>query len=1692
MKLLYAVCAVICLLFIGTTQAQNITFSTQSSDLNICGPADTFSIVLQNTTGNLLDSVEVVVNFHNGVVYQSGSLSGFGYGEKDITNLDSVTFAVKQIDPFDSDTIWFLASAGCDAADSSAVNNSITVTYVGGMDMVVSAPYNILVPALSVQSISPSSFTGPLGTGFSRCVSVINGGFGSLSDFFIVIERDPGSLAYSNFTLSANSSALSPVFSGDSIIIQLTPSQIQAVGDLDTLLELNEIVEICYDIQIIDCIDLTSTVSTYWGCNGAICERQATTANVIVPALVPNLVVTDLHFQNHCYGGSTPSLTKIIVTNNGTGAARDVVIDLWQGEPTGPSSGYISRLDTSNVILRDSSGNTQVMPVFGVEFQSNSGVYACLGPAPVRRLKVLIPLIQPGEQDTLIVEQYTCCKTWCSSSPTVMHRTHYQVDYNDQCFTSTYVIPANIVTSWNYGRVISFASNGPTDVAIGDTATYCIEHSNYRFYNDEAGAYMWTDLVVPPGLTALTGPGDIFYSDIDGDLWFPDSVFTFGDTIRSYFTIPQPPGFTLEKSNYKFKLITDCSAGPCSSGPKNIDFAIYQVADTACACVTTIACHNFTVNSHCGICPATCVDGGMIFTSFDSYRLNYGLPDNNNDGLPDTSGTIDPTLVRTKYCMLRDTLFTRFRGYVDTTAANPFWVDGFARSTITRGTSLTPDSYDVRIVDASTSTVYTCNLLAPTLSTSGTTRTFTYALDTASISGCVPPGFVYEVNDSIEVTAIYVVSANPGGIVQTQTITNEFVVQTPGGGLLAGCDNYSGSYVLVGYYYTSSGANEFSASGCNTVNVTENYYLSIGNCCSNYGGGNIFDFEFRHWGIIGTGRVVTPPGYSFVSANVRHYRTAGNQSTANNLVSPLVPAAINGDTIEFDLGATFTSGGGTIPLGDDGYHGILNVLLQPSCEVISDTMQAVRYLWDFEPIPALTGPGSTTPFRTRADSLFYEAPSLTINPVLPTAPGINSTISWDFTIENNSNTAASDSTWFALVSPSNLVVPISVIDLVSNTPIADVNGIYQIGLLLPDSVRSFRVVANYANCNIDSLQIVSGWDCNTYPANLAAYACTPATAWLYIDPQPSVLQANLTLEPGPHDICDSLLVELEVVSSQLASVRDIDVQFLLPLSGGLTFAPGSAEMLYPAAGSFVSIPDPTIAGNSFGWDVNTINAIIAANDLPGTVLPDSNSFVIRFYLYTDCNMISGDRLRLRLEGDRICGDPLSPVLLISDPININGAVQPYQTTISAQAVETSSCPISETISVQIINGGLGATSTGDSIFVNLSPGYSYANGFVGQVNPPTNINPTVQSGPGGVRLGWESVVGIAAGDTISFDFEVDVSDAVPCGPDIITVQTVTNQTLFCARTSSNCTAATQTGSTIINLNIQRADLSFTGFNSTIQPIGGGYDYIYNGTIQNAGTDILPGTTTNVDFYCDSDQSGGYTPGDVLLSTYTTTNGITTASPHSFSGNFFIPTASCSDTNMIYALIVPNSAAGYCICDTAFGNSNVVLPVEWLSLNGEALPAGNEITWEARLLPQHDYFLVERRDGTNWEIISPNITTRQSSFTWLDDTPGEVETYRIRSTDRNGQRSYSATVEIVRENALSRIQVYPNPAMNSVFLEARPGTTYRIFNALGQSLLEGVIDQAEAQEVSLEGLSAGVYLIGFRMGAERETVRLVVE
>ncbi len=265
---------------------------------------------------------------------------------------------------------------------------------------------------------------------------------------------------------------------------------------------------------------------------------------------------------------------------------------------------------------------------------------------------------------------------------------------------------------------------------------------------------------------------------------------------------------------------------------------------------------------------------------------------------------------------------------------------------------------------------------------------------------------------------------------------------------------------------------------------------------------------------------------------------------------------------------------------------------------------------------------------------------------------------------------------------------------------------------------------------------------------------------------------------------------------------------------------------------------------------------------------------------------------------------------------------------------------------------------------------------------------------------------------------------------------------------------------------------------------------YNGTLHNAGTPILAGTTVPVNFYCDTDASGGYTVGDVLLGIYNYTAGIGANGNAVFSGNMFTSSGSCAPGMSAIAVVSPN--ASLCLCGTDSRLSTIMTPVEWQSLHGEALADANEVTWTATILPGHDHFILEKATGQGWSDISGPIYGSQGSYAARDAQPAQVERYRVRAVDQDGSIKHSPEVEVVRKGSDYVAQIFPNPATKMVNLQAPSGSQFRIFNALGQQVSGGTIGSNAPQPLDISRYASGIYQVEFRLGNHQVRLRLVVE
>ena len=865
------ICCVFGLLFFqtGIAQINNITFSNQSPNkLVVCGDVDTFYISASNITSTSLTNVSIVVELPPGIDYIAGSVTSSGVSEDNIAQPDSLVFSATDMPSAFSHQFYLLAQARCPVLfnSDSVFTNNITVYHNAGIDYTASIPYNIQSAALSITGMSNDSVA--MGNTFTRLISITNGGTGHVADFLFLDVFNPATVSFSNFRLMPGGLPLAPVFQGDTALVNLGASHFNSIGDLDNLFEQNEVAQIAYDVTLLQCGSTTSQLYTGWGCDSMVCQSDNNVTDLTIINPSPNLSISHDYFENTCYGGPTPSVGMIYITNNGSGPAADLVIDISQssGATFSNGSSWYSGFNTDTLLWKSSvNGVSTVSAVY-----TENCTQGCLPAGMKTRFKVQISRIEPGETDTLVFNQYSCCVNSCASHS--MLATKYRHNYTDLCGTNSYSgPPTDLNYYWAaYDWVDGAFHTGPTDIVAGDTATFKIIQSNWRFAIPQGpGARFQLQVVIPTGLSFSGNPNDFKLLNHSGLVFSPLSFNFTGNTI----TADYPLGFQYgpEKAETCLKLIADCGGMPNGSFTATVQYFINSIPDTTCVCLSCVRNYNFDVTVHCP--PAPCPAGGMVSLDFEIIRTNYGLADNPDDGLADSLLAIDPTLVRTTFLMCGDTMFTNMKGIVATSTTNPTWQYGYLNSYIIRGQYLEVLNQRIRIVDVSSGSVYNCALPPPTVQSSGTNRNFIYDYSVNVLSGCLPVGFQFETGDSAEVMVNYR-SKRTGGYAETNGIVNSFYLSDVASGPVFACDSFSGGFTSLGYYYTVCCGPQFHTnSQCGTVQSSESYYLAIGNCCSNYGGGNYFKNEYRYWARPKELTVIPPQGYDFSSASINYYRS---------------------------------------------------------------------------------------------------------------------------------------------------------------------------------------------------------------------------------------------------------------------------------------------------------------------------------------------------------------------------------------------------------------------------------------------------------------------------------------------------------------------------------------------------------------------------------------------------------------------------------------------------------------------------------------------------------------------------------------------------------------------------------------------------------------------------------------------------
>ena len=455
--------------------------SSEPQSLTVCSQAQTFTITINNPSAFLIQTPTISIVMPVGMFYQGGSITGAAPLS---TTSNTLVFSTANIPTLTNRTIVFSAYANCNIipflSGGSIPSNTIKIDYLASgnpyYQTITTANYSVKQPNLSITTITNQTYSGAINGTFTRCITIINGGFGALSQFTLTNSHG-ASIDITSVNIGSSTN------SGNIETTLLNGTHFATIGDNDNLFETGESITVCENITINDCIDTHADYKAYWGCDGSDCQASTSSGNVVFNNITPNLI-----FQpnagniyapmNSCIGAGNASPQVLKVYNNGTGLAINTQIDVNQYPYYENSMIDLSSLTTQ----LGYAGSTSTMAPTSFTAQGGS---SCFSSNKVGDMLLTIPVINPGDTIYLKWNTYSCCygnnnSSTCGgiSSSNLMNGWFYKAQYENICQTAYH-------EEQTWGRVYSQISLqmtnnlNPTYLNDGEAGSFSFELDNY-------------------------------------------------------------------------------------------------------------------------------------------------------------------------------------------------------------------------------------------------------------------------------------------------------------------------------------------------------------------------------------------------------------------------------------------------------------------------------------------------------------------------------------------------------------------------------------------------------------------------------------------------------------------------------------------------------------------------------------------------------------------------------------------------------------------------------------------------------------------------------------------------------------------------------------------------------------------------------------------------------------------------------------------------------------------------------------------------------------------------------------------------------------------------------------------------------------------------------------------------------------
>jgi gliding motility-associated-like protein len=1362
-----------------------------------CGDFDVFQVRVVNYNSNDISNAELIYQFPLGIEYQPGSVSGPGVSELNISNLSQPVFSISSLASGVEVVMNLEAMATCDVLENTtALVSNIVLNYGTNSQSYQSTPYNLNKPAIVISNSGNFNYQGQVGETFIRSFSIVNSGFGAVSDITIF---DIHSLSSSD-VLNVNGG---PFFnSGDTTFINLGPAQFTNIGDGDGLFEQGETIIIQEEVEILGCEDGNGLIAIGWGCNDELCEVFLAGTEVSVLTELPDLdwSFVDYDFASFCESG----FVEMEVTNNGNAG------------PTGSSSAYNIivelgfNLPGSEVPLQDTCFSLDNFELDGqptialtnfsaYRVELNQFITDPDGPGGLDDLDGdgFFDDLAVGESFRLSMEvlfDVNCYPTDCldplqekAFKVRNFYRNQCDQQFSDAEQDDVYLHGINPTTSSD-DFLVSYAG--------GDTVMVTLEIGrilngfDQACTDDAATVYM----VLPPTLAYLPG----FVPLLDGNA-APFSIV--GDTLI----------IDANTTNYAVSLefVTACDSNyiqlpgyPCAViSPLPIVNEIEYWVDYFCdvnTCADPIQLLCGTSNSFFVSCEddQEMPDEGVSGNFFGAQRLTFGWTDQ------DLSIPVDPNDpgIAINTAMPFDEVELVVLGEVFGSAMYDSTIIHYTYYADQAAPFFDHLSDSLRFFDVETNAWYTCLNIGPTFITSqdGVHLTEFDLTGLTEPGGCLD-GLHLTQGDLIELYMY--VEVTPAVQADLELLPNfnaGFTFYYDGFRL--GCNDVPGELWLTDPGYEVVVESEAPDISCDTIDIKVSILHGQGKI------GNIdpFPFEYRPYIDVDSIYFQFPPDMEFVSGSaLLTYETRpGNppngpiETIEIDLDDPLITQDAMGTGIFFVESDSF-------PIVDVIKRSTLNELtfqLLPNCMqddpiTFETTLSVEQYYYDVdERLPV-----SQTIEHTIED---FQLGLRGLNIINASFIGVVDTAVWVFEACNLSSGGQSTldipNNWLNFELPPSGIELLELIELTDpQNPITypletygNGNAWAQVGTHPGNQCRIFELRAVFDDCDPIDLNLEYEFSCEGYPENPDSLGLScPGVVLsdtLRILPQNADLQINLTTSPtGIVNLCETYLYELKIINTQTGNAGEVEVGITLPL-GGTYFSPGSSMLQY-GAGGFVSIPDPQFdpATNTYTWILSTLDPLFADLGLSGVNQPNSNELFIQFELATDCDYEYLSVFNYFANWVNPCSTDGATPLFFSQPLNVEGlppAFNDYD--ITMEGPQMLKCGGGNPYVFSIYNLGDSITSPNERIRIIVDNDIDYVPNSFQNINNMGSIpgEPAIAVNDSIRIMEWFMPVGVGVGDSLIFEISLDAIsfDSLDCGFSPMSIEILESAITPCA------------------------------------------------------------------------------------------------------------------------------------------------------------------------------------------------------------------------------------------------------------------------------------------------------------------------